>query len=108
MLTFEEEAELVPLSRVLDVLRELAQEGLLRAVNRLTLGYGTFAVAEEEGDDALLTPVWAAKAEIYWDAQSEPYEAYGEVWRSEGTVYIDARTGALIEREWAQRWPKKE
>lgn len=106
--TFEEEAELVSLSRVLDVLRELVQEGLLRAVNRLTLGYGTFAVAEEEGDDALLTPVWAAKAEIYQDAQSEPYEAYGEVWRSERTVFIDARTGALIEREWAQRWPEKE
>ena len=105
--TFEEETELVSLSLVLDVLRELAQEGLLRAVDRLTLCYGTFAVAEE-GDDALLMPVWVAKAEIYQDAQSEPYESYGEVWRSERTVYIDARTGALIEREWVQGWPGEE
>lgn len=106
--TIEAETELVPLSRVLDVLRALAQEGLLRAVDRLTLGYGTFAVAGEESGDALLTPVWTAKAEIYQDAQSEPYEAYGEVWRSVGTVYIDARTGALIEREWMQSWPGEE
>lgn len=106
--TIEAETELIPLSRVLDVLRALAQEGLLRAVSSLTLAYGTFAVAGEESGDALLLPVWMARAEIYGDAQSEPYEAYGEVWRLNETVYIDARTGALIEREWVQGWPGEE
>ena len=106
--TIEAETELIPLSRVLDVLRALAQEGLLRTVGRLTLSYGTFAVEGEESGDALLLPVWVAKAEIYREAQSEPYASCGEVWHSQETVYIDARTGALIEREWVQGWPGEE
>ena len=106
--TFEADAELVPLARVLETLRALAQEGLLRGVSHLALGYGTFAVAGEESGDALLLPVWTARAEIYQDAQAEPYESYGEVWRSEWTVVIDARTGELIEREWVEGWPTEE
>lgn len=104
--TLEAKADLAPLSRVLETLRALAGKGLLRAINRLTLGYGTFAVAGEEGSDALLLPVWTAAAEIYPDAQSEAHTVYGEVWRGEGTLYIDARTGELIEREWVEGWPQ--
>ena len=104
--TIEAEAELVPLSCVLEMLRSLAQEGLLRAVENLTLGYGTFAVAGEESGDALLLPVWTARAEIYQNAQSEPHESDGDVWRSQETIYIDARTGALIDLEWVEHWPE--
>ena len=104
--TLEAKADLAPLSRVLETLRALAGKGLLRAINRLTLGYGTFAVAGEEGGDALLEPVWTANVEIYPDAQSEAHTVYGEVWRGEGTLYIDARTGELIEREWVEGWPQ--
>lgn len=110
--TIAENVELAPLETVLDVLRGLAGEGYLRDVESLTLGYHAFSVGKGPGEDAareeeksyLLMPVWEAHGEAYWDSALEATDFYGEIWKSEADIIIDARTGEWITRSRVAGW----
>lgn len=102
---------LAPLEAVTGTLRELARAGYLRSVERLTLGYRAFCVGERpQGDapgeetDYLLMPVWAAYGEVYASPEEEARDFYGETWKNEQTILIDARTGAWLTRERVAGW----
>lgn len=110
--TIAKSVELAPLETVLGTLRGLAEEGYLRDVESLTLGYHAFCVGERPEEDApgdgtasyLLMPVWEARGEVYADPAMEATEYYGEVWKGKETIVIDARTGEWITRVRVAGW----
>ncbi|MDO5379027.1 MAG: hypothetical protein Q4G52_11900, partial [Clostridia bacterium] len=110
--TIADSVELAPLETVLDTLRGLAEEGYLRDVESLTLGYHAFCVGERPEEGAprdgtasyLLMPVWEARGEVYADPAMEATDFYGEVWKGEETIVIDARTGEWITRVRVAGW----
>lgn len=110
--TLAESVELAPLGKVLDTLRGLVQEGYLRDVQSLRLGYHAFLVGERPDPDAprdenesyLLRPVWEAFGEAYPTPEEEATDHFGEIWKAECTVIIDAQTGEWITRQRAEGW----
>ena len=111
--TLDESVDFAPLEPVYQVLSELAQEGLLRQVHSLRLGYLAFMYGERtQNDDGpyskpyLLKPVWMCSAEVYSNAEDEPFDmGGGDVWRPEETVVFDAQTGEMIERARVVAYP---
>lgn len=110
--TLAESVELAPLSKVLDTLRGLVEAGYLRDVQSLKLGYHAFLVGERpdwdaprsENESYLLKPVWEAFGEAYTTPEEEARDNYGEIWKMECTVVIDAQTGEWITRSRVESW----
>lgn len=105
-----ENVALAPLDSVWASLRALAQEGYLREVYDLRLSYTAFCVDElTQGENTdgeyLMKPVWVASAEAYEDPAREATNRYGEIWKNEVYIFLDAQTGELIERSYVTAWP---
>lgn len=94
----EPDVELAPMEAVRESLRELAREGLLRDVADMRLAYVGFAYAQET-DVWQLRPVWICNCEIYSDEKTGPEDCGYQPWMAD--VVIDARTGEVIQRCWA-------
>lgn len=111
--TLAESVDFALLEPVYDALIDLTQEGMLREVHSLRLGYLAFVYGERPQEDLgpysepyLLKPVWVCSAEVYSRPEDEPFDmGGGDIWRPEETVVFDAQTGELIERARVVAYP---
>ena len=98
------DAPLCSFAKVKETYEALIEQGLLRSISSLRLGY----VAWCNGDKAnsyTLMPTWVAEGELYTDARAEDQtgkKQYDTIQPAYGSILVNAQTG-----EWIDPWNTK-
>lgn len=94
----EPDLPLCSLEQVIDTYEKLIEEGKLRTVQSLRLGYVVW-YNKGEPESYTLMPTWVLEGELFRDADAErpkPLTEYGDKPGEYGPILVNAQTGELI------------
>jgi hypothetical protein len=95
----EQDLPLCSLDHVVDTYEKLIEEGKLRTVQSLRLGYVVW-YNKGEPESYTLLPAWVLEGELFRDAdavRSNPLTAYSGTQGEYGPILVNAQTGELID-----------